>query len=169
MTFSEDMLIRRSQSQSLCSYAFTLSRPSKKDVHNWSLTAVFSFLSQCGALFSVFFLFSTALNGDAWRHYWILSLTFLFYNEKSPLSVMWVRNPNQKSSASQWLNGSHHPPLAQTPFAALRSSREAGELSWVDFTMIVSLKFSTMPSLLVQRPGLGVGLSGQWKCTSVLS
>lgn len=46
---------------------------------------------------------------------------------------MWVRNPNQKSSASQWLNGSHHPPLAQTPFAALRSSREAGELSWVDF------------------------------------
>ncbi|GJS25903.1 hypothetical protein Tco_0486523 [Tanacetum coccineum] len=55
MTFSEDMLIRRSQSQSLC----------------------------------------------------------------SPLSVMWVRNPNQKSSASQWLNGSHHPPLAQTPFAAL--------------------------------------------------
>nr|QFS00047.1 hypothetical protein [Helianthus annuus] len=34
MTFSEDMLIRRSQSQSLCSYAFTLSRPSKKDVHN---------------------------------------------------------------------------------------------------------------------------------------
>ncbi|GJS57117.1 hypothetical protein Tco_0651901 [Tanacetum coccineum] len=32
---------------------------------------------------------------------------------------MWVRNPNQKSSASQWLNGSHHPPLAQTPFAAL--------------------------------------------------
>ncbi|CAH1438317.1 unnamed protein product [Lactuca virosa] len=47
---------------------------------------------------------------------------------------MWVRNPNQKSSASQWLNGSHHPPLAQTPFAALRSSREAGELSWVDFT-----------------------------------
>jgi hypothetical protein len=58
---------------------------------------------------------------------------------------MWVRNPNQKSSASQWLNGSHHPPLAQTPFAALRSSREAGELSWVDFTMIVSLKFSTMP------------------------
>ena len=59
MTFSEDMLIRRSQSQSLCSYAFTLSRPSKKDVHNWSLTAVFSFLSQCGALFSVFF-FSSA-------------------------------------------------------------------------------------------------------------
>ena len=116
-----------------------------------------------------FFLFSTALNGDAWRHYWILSLTFLFYNEKSPLSVMWVRNPNQKSSASQWLNGSHHPPLAQTPFVALRSSWEAGELSWVDFTMIVSLKFSTMPSLLVQRPGLGVGLSGQWKCTSVLS
>ncbi|CAI9281404.1 unnamed protein product [Lactuca saligna] len=46
---------------------------------------------------------------------------------------MWVRNPNQKSSASQWLNGSHYPPLAQTPFAALRSSREAGELSWVDF------------------------------------
>lgn len=46
---------------------------------------------------------------------------------------MWGRNPNQKSSASQWLNGSHHPPLAQTPFAALRSSREAGELSWVDF------------------------------------
>lgn len=84
MTFSEDMLIRRSQSQSLCSYAFTLSRPSKKDVHNWSLTAVFSFLSQCRELFSVFFIFSTALNGDAWRHYWILSLTFLFYNEKSP-------------------------------------------------------------------------------------
>nr|GEW92594.1 proteasome subunit alpha type-1 [Tanacetum cinerariifolium] len=31
MTFSKDMLIRRSQTQSLCSYAFTLSRPSKKD------------------------------------------------------------------------------------------------------------------------------------------
>ncbi|GKC87618.1 hypothetical protein Tco_1148267, partial [Tanacetum coccineum] len=31
MTFSKDMLIRQSQSQSLCSYAFTLSWPSKKD------------------------------------------------------------------------------------------------------------------------------------------
>nr|GEX72936.1 proteasome subunit alpha type-1 [Tanacetum cinerariifolium] len=51
--------------------------------------------------------------------------------------------------------------LIRRTFAVLRSSREAGELSWVDFTMIVSLKFSTMPSLLVQRPGLGVGLNGQ--------
>jgi hypothetical protein len=167
MTFSEDMLIRRSQSQSLCSYAFTLSRPSKKDVHNWSLTAVFSFLSR-----NFFrFFFSSAQHSMVMHGVITESFHWPFFSitKKALLSVMWVRNPNQKSSASQWLNGSHHPPLAQTPFAALRSSREAGELSWVDFTMIVSLKFSTMPSLLVQRPGLGVGLSGQWKCTSVLS
>jgi len=133
MTFSEDMLIRRSQSQSLCSYAFTLSRPSKKDVHNWSLTAVFSFLSQCGELFSVFF--SSAQHSMVMHGVITESFHWAFFSitKKALLSVMWVRNPNQKSSASQWLNGSHHPPLAQTPFAALRSSREAGELSWVDF------------------------------------
>lgn len=82
---------------------------------------------------------------------------------------MWVRNPKQKSSASQWLNGSHHPPLAQTPFAALCSSREAGELSWVDFKRDDSQSEVFYYALLVQRPGLGVGLSGQRKCTSVLS
>lgn len=133
MTFSEDMLIRRSQSQSLCSYAFTLSRPSKKDVHNWSLTAVFSFLSQCGELFSVFF--SSAQHSMVMHGVITESFHWPFFSitKKALLSVMWVINPNQKSSASQWLNGSHHPPLAQTPFAALRSSREAGELSWVDF------------------------------------
>lgn len=167
MTFSEDMLIRRSQSQSLCSYAFTLSRPSKKDVHNWSLTAVFSFLSQCGELFSVFF--SSAQHSMVMHGVITESFHWPFFSitKKALLSVMWVRNPNQKSSASQWLNGSHHPPLAQTPFAAL-ITRSRG-LGWTSSAMIVSLKFSTMPSLLVQRPGLGVGLSGQWKCTSVLS
>ncbi|GKF31482.1 hypothetical protein Tco_0101280, partial [Tanacetum coccineum] len=46
-----------------------------------------------------------------------------------------------------------------SPFVALRSSREAKELSWVDFTMIVGVKSSTMGSLLVQRQGLVVGLS----------
>lgn len=80
--------------------------------------------------FFVFFSHSMVMHGVITEsfHWPFFSIT-----KKALLSVMWVRNPNQKSSASQWLNGSHHPPLAQTPFAALRSSREAGELSWVDF------------------------------------
>jgi len=168
MTFSEDMLIRRSQSQSLCSYAFTLSRPSKKDVHNWSLTAVFSFISQCGELFSVFL--SSAQHSMVMHGVITESFHWPFFSitKKALLSVMWVRNPNQKSSASQWLNGSHHPRKHRLLRCA-HHEKPGNSLGWTSSAMIVSLKFSTMPSLLVQRPGLGVGLSGQWKCTSVLS
>ncbi|CAI9265912.1 unnamed protein product [Lactuca saligna] len=74
-----------------------------------------------------------SLSFMAWAKAALMTFSEDMLIRRTLLSVMWVRNPNQKSSASQWLNGSHHPPLAQTPFAALRSSREAGELSWVDF------------------------------------
>lgn len=128
MTFSEDMLIRRSQSQSLCSYAFTLSRPSKKDVHNWSLTAVFSFLSQCGELFSVFF--SSAQHSMVMHGVITESFHWPFFSITKKALLSGEKPKSEKLSKPM---AQRFSPPAQTPFAALRSSREAGELSWVDF------------------------------------
>ena len=45
---------------------------------------------------------------------------------------MWVRNPNQKSSASQWLNGSHHPRKHRLLRCA-HHEKPGNSLAWVDF------------------------------------